>query len=320
MSLLEVPGYVDDSVSGKDNAMRAASLLLLSTAVAATLLTCAYAGDDGSAPVARPGKGAKPLAADLPKTKPAGQSSDEAGRIMEVVVTGAGSTPDEAVQSAYSAAIEQVVGVLVDAETLVKNDQVVSDKVLTFSRGFVQSYDEVKRWDKGGIHYVRIRAKVAVDKLEESLKGSKITTREVPGELIARQIRFDFKNEEDAAKMLDKVLDGFDMTKLTKVEVVGKPEITRDGANAKMQIKATVSPDIGEWQKFSKDLRLLLNKTAIKRGAFTIKGSQPCWFQDDALAKQVNGEGVLVALYTSVSGNRTQWNLYRVPQPLGDVV
>ena len=32
------------------------------------------------------------------------------------------------------------------------------------------------------------------------------------------------------------------MTKLTKVEIVGKPEITRDGSNAQMHIKVRVSP------------------------------------------------------------------------------
>jgi hypothetical protein len=49
--------------------------LVLASAMAATLLTYAYAGDDGSAPISRPGKGAT----ESPKTKPAGQDSKETG-------------------------------------------------------------------------------------------------------------------------------------------------------------------------------------------------------------------------------------------------
>ena len=297
--------------------MRVSSLMLAAAAVA-IVLTCAYAGDDGSAPVSRPGKGAKPAAAESPKTKPAGQSSDEDGRVMEVVATGAGSTPDEAVQSAYSAAIEQVVGVLVDAETLVKNDQIVSDKIRTFSRGFVRSYDKVKLWDKDGIHYIRIRAKVAVDSLDEALKGSKVATREVPGELVARQIRFDVKNEAEAAEMLKTALEGFDMIKLTKVEIVGKPEITRDGASAKMQIKAKISPDMAEWLKVSKDLRPLLEKTATRRAADTMLENHLPYDLGKTLINQLSGQGVLVGVFTSanISGDKIQWKIFRVPEPM----
>ena len=52
-----------------------------------------------------------------------------------MTVTGVGTDPDKAVQNAFSQAIEQVVGVLVDADTVVKNDQLIRDEVLTYSRG-----------------------------------------------------------------------------------------------------------------------------------------------------------------------------------------
>jgi hypothetical protein len=269
----------------------------------------------------RPAAASRPARAPGAGTNSGPSDGEEQGRIIEVVATGAGSTADEALQSAYSTAIEQVVGVLVDAETLVKNDQIVSDKIRTFSRGFVRSYDEVKRWNKDGVHYVRIRAKVAVDKLGEVLKSSKVTTREVPGDLLARQIRFDVKNEDDAAKMIEKILADFDMTKLTKVEIVGKPETKRDGANAVMKVKAQVSPDLTEWLKFAKDLRLLLDKTATKRGGLTIKtGESVAWAGNKALVNQLSGAGALVALLTSISGNKMQWNVFRVPEAMEDTI
>jgi hypothetical protein len=57
--------------------------------------------------------------------------------IMEVVATGVSNDPDKAIQAAFSQAIEQVVGVLVEADTIVKNDQIVQDQLLTYSKGFV---------------------------------------------------------------------------------------------------------------------------------------------------------------------------------------
>jgi len=58
----------------------------------------------------------------------------------EVVATGVGTDADKALQNAFSQAIEQTVGVLVDAESVVKNDQLIRDEVLTFSRGYVENF------------------------------------------------------------------------------------------------------------------------------------------------------------------------------------
>ena len=46
----------------------------------------------------------------------------------EVIVTGIGTDPDKAVQNAFSQAIEQTVGLLVESETVVKNDRLIHDR------------------------------------------------------------------------------------------------------------------------------------------------------------------------------------------------
>ena len=217
----------------------------------------------------------------------------------EVVVTGVGTDPEKAVQNAFSQAIEQTVGVLVDAETVVKNDQLIRDEVLTFSRGYVDKYEVVKRWQEEGLHHATIRAVVAQDKLVEKLRGMKIAMVDVAGELTARQIDFDAKNEEQAAEMFKKALAGFDMTKLTKVEIVGKPEIARNGASAKVRIQVKVSPDRERWKEFSRSLRPILAAIATKRAAVTCKGSETWgpYSEQGRLTKQLEGEGVLVRLF-----------------------
>ena len=106
------------------------------------------------------------------------------------------------------------------------------------------------------------------------------------------------------------------MTKLTKVDIVGKPDITRDGPNAKVHVKVTLSPDIARWTKFSENLRQVLSKTAAKRGA--IAWRRGGFDGTSNLARQLAGRGVLVALFAhgSIGGDRMYWDSFRVPEPL----
>src|ERR1700721_3602386 len=53
-----------------------------------------------------------------------------------VVAEGIGKDEKEALKAAFRDAVGRVVGTLVDAETLVKNDPVISEKILEFSGGF----------------------------------------------------------------------------------------------------------------------------------------------------------------------------------------
>jgi hypothetical protein len=72
--------------------------------------------------------------------------TDVGYRFMDVVVTGIGKDSDLAKQNAYAAAIERTLGVLVDANTLVENDKLVRDEVLTFSKGELKSFDVFEEW------------------------------------------------------------------------------------------------------------------------------------------------------------------------------
>jgi hypothetical protein len=233
----------------------------------------------------------------------------------EVLVTGVGVDPEKALQDAFSRAIEQTVGVLVDAEAVVKNDQLIRDEVLTYSRGYVEKYEIVRRREDGGLHHATIRATVARDKLIQKLKKMKVAMQDVAGEITARQFEFDAKNEEQAAEMLKRTLTGFDMTKLTKVEIVGEPEISRDGSKANVKVSIRLSPDIPRWREFASDLRGVLSRAASKRGAIAWQNG---FFGTRELANQLAGEGTLVALFikASISGDRMDWEIFRVPDPL----
>lgn len=78
----------------------------------------------------------------------------------QVTVEGVGATPEEALEDAFRSAVRRVVGVTVDAETLVKNGDLVTDRVHTRSNGFIIKYEELARSERRGIFHVTITATV----------------------------------------------------------------------------------------------------------------------------------------------------------------
>src|SRR5687767_8227931 len=82
------------------------------------------------------------------------------GKVQEVIVEGVGKTLEDALKEAYRAAVRQVVGAVVDEQTQIQNDEIISDKVLTASSGFVTGYEQLKKEESNGLVRIRIKAKV----------------------------------------------------------------------------------------------------------------------------------------------------------------
>lgn len=60
-----------------------------------------------------------------------------AEQLVDVVATGYGTTVREATKAAFRSVVEQVVGTMVDATTLVENDKLIEDEILTYSAGMI---------------------------------------------------------------------------------------------------------------------------------------------------------------------------------------
>ncbi len=83
---------------------------------------------------------------------------------QEVVAEGFGLTRDEALKRAEQAAVEQVVGTYINADTLVENSMVKLDEIYAASQGFVNDVkilSETKTSDGGWL--VRARMNVAAE-------------------------------------------------------------------------------------------------------------------------------------------------------------
>lgn len=62
----------------------------------------------------------------------------EPEKMAKVIATGVGIDLDKAKQNAIRNAVEQVIGTYVSSDTLVQNNQVIKDQILSYSGGYVK--------------------------------------------------------------------------------------------------------------------------------------------------------------------------------------
>lgn len=189
----------------------------------------------------------------------------------EVVAEGVGTTSEEALKDAFRNSVRQVVGALVDAETLVKNDEIIDDKVLTYSGGFIKTFEEVAGSKKveGGLHRIKIKATVERLSLESKLKAANISLKKVDGQGLFAEVVTQLDAEHSAEAILRKEFADFPRN-LVVASVVGKPEIlSKNGDKAEVRFTIRIETDPAAYKVFAKRLSQVLDKLATSRGDFT---------------------------------------------------
>lgn len=82
---------------------------------------------------------------------------------------------DKALQDAKNAAlreaVEQVAGVMVSSDTLTANSQLISDRILTNSAGYVRKYEILEKKEERGVMKVTVRAEVGTAQLDKDLQA-----------------------------------------------------------------------------------------------------------------------------------------------------
>jgi hypothetical protein len=171
-----------------------------------------------------------------------------------VIAEGVGINADKALRSAWRNAVQQVVGVIVDAETLIKNDKVVKDEILDFSNGFVEKFEKIKEGkNDDGLYEVTIKATIKRRRLIEKLKQTKVmaSVKVDGGSLFAEALS---KNEAEikGAKLLEKaLLDlGLPGSLMSAGILDQKPKIVgRDTTSIKAQWTILVKFDLDKYKK-----------------------------------------------------------------------
>lgn len=114
---------------------------------------------------------------------------------------------DKAIEDALRKAVEQATGSLIENQTLVENYQLISDKIYSQSRGYVQSYEVISEGaDQAGLYRVSIKAEVRGGDLRNDLQALKVLMRQVRKPRVMVIFQEDSTREVDGGKMAESFL------------------------------------------------------------------------------------------------------------------
>ena len=102
---------------------------------------------------------------------------DDAIYDRTALAEGVGLTREEALKDAFRAAVRQVVGAFVDANAIAQNDELIEDKVITYSDGTIKSHRKLSERQVDGLFRVRIQATVECGKVLERLRVAKVSIK-----------------------------------------------------------------------------------------------------------------------------------------------
>ena len=163
--------------------------------------------------------------------------------------TGYGTTVEEAKKAAVRSAVEAVVGAMVDADTLVENDELVQDVIDTYSNGTateVKTIGEPKKTDTG-LWQVRVQAKVRKTALVEKLKTATKSEAGVEGESLYQRMVSARQNLAGAEAVMKKLFDPERVQFILKAEPVAGADgsaLILDDATGEVSVRVKCGVDM----------------------------------------------------------------------------
>ena len=137
--------------------------------------------------------------------------------LVSVKGKGVGTDEAAALKDAYRDAIETAVGLYVDAEQMMKNDEVIKDQILTQSNAYIEKYDTISKSEKDGLVSIKIIAKVRKQALTKRIEGvmpAKVMNIGDQLSSLHAQATTQKMRGKDAAAILAKELEELDKLKL----------------------------------------------------------------------------------------------------------
>ena len=188
---------------------------------------------------------------------------------MRIVVEGAGTTPEEALRSAFRTAVRQVVGTLTDSETLSQNGKLVYDRLLTHSQGYVARYEVLDKWTDGPLYFQKIAAVVRRDSLGRRLGMTTVDAVRLDGPMVFARAVTQQDQETSAAQQLALALARFPVDVAQVRLASGAEVVERSGNSVTLSQPLRLGVDSQQFAKARGPLLRLLELVAEERGTFT---------------------------------------------------
>jgi hypothetical protein len=190
-------------------------------------------------------------------------AAEEPATVVEVVVEGAGISLEAAQKDAYRQAVRTVVGLYVDSKTIVENDELIEDRILSASNGFVKTAKTIpgSAMQKNGIWRVRVRATVEVSEVSARLKKENIAIRSLDGESLFAKALTKMERQQNTQQLLQELLG--ELPEMVKVTLHGEPDY--DPVKKELIYQVKLTPDMDAYRTFLPRLTKALDKLAVKK-------------------------------------------------------
>ena len=197
-------------------------------------------------------------------------------QLVDVVATGYGTTVREATKAALRSAVEAVVGTMVDATTLVENDKLIEDEILTYSAGMIAGAKTIGEPKKSsdGIYAVKVKASVKKGTLAEKLHAASTVNVALDGADLFARMTAAKENLADAETMIKAVLAKH-ITCVVADAVPGedgKSPIDLDPKTGEVLVNVRVRIDQAKYAKFANEVIEKISPMAIKNIKIKAKG------------------------------------------------
>ena len=219
-------------------------------------------------------------------------TSASAEEVVEVTVTGTGATPTAALDNAIRAALMQVAGTFMRADTKVENDQVVQDRIIAHNQGFIES--AAKQGEpilRDGVYSQSVLVRVRRSKVLEILTEAGKADSKVDGESLYAIIKMKQEQKASATELLAVVFEGFPAN-ILKCEVAKKPyqiknsDMKLDDGQVLVEVIVDIEIDKEKWAIWCKgakqaftaiaEVKKMIQWNPKKGGATRVK--KDSWF------------------------------------------
>lgn len=226
------------------------------------------------------------------------ESDDPSLRV--VIAEGSGVNVEKAKKDAYREAVRLVVGAFVDSSQLLKNDELIEDRIITLSSAYVEKASQpLTKVSKDGLIQVKVRAWVRATKVLETLKTANVELKVDNTSFTAElQTRADQSEGEEA--LMSRVFAAYPANSFT-ISLVGKPQIAKAAnAAAAIRIAVKLQPDLEQYLVVAQKIEAALGSTGREGGEFSVDGkSFPSNSIDDTVGYWFKHNG---AIYNTQSG------------------
>ena len=188
--------------------------------------------------------------------------------IENVLAEGWGDNEEQALRDAFRNAIRQVLGAIVNAKTVVENDRLVLDRIVTFSDGFIEHYDILETSSKDGRVCRRIMASVRKRDLTMHLRAER-DSASYDGRGLWPEAITKIEHRRSASELLKASLEDYPWICLD-VAMKGLPKVLRTlDTAAYLEPTILLRLDINKFNDHKQTLCVALDALCVASGTIT---------------------------------------------------